>query len=76
VQLDAGMARLDRRNQVDDLVGRDGAHDAELQGRFLEPTELGRQTLGGDRPLVHRREMRMKHAAQFAQVAIPALSME
>src|SRR5262249_697164 len=76
LQLDAGVAGFDSSNEVDDLVGRNGAHDAELERRLLQPLVVVRQLLGRLGFLVHLTQVRLEHASKFGDMRIAPLAME
>src|SRR6266852_2563689 len=76
LQLDAGMPLLDRADQVDDLIRRDGAHDAELEHGVAQMGEVLGAALGFQRFPVDLLEMRPDHAAELGQMRVGPLAME
>ena len=76
MQLDAGMAGLDRSDQLNDLVGCHRAHDADAQRRAFHRTVALRQPLGGERRLVDFGEVRLQHAPELGQVRVLPLAVE
>src|SRR3954464_5106686 len=76
LELDAGVAALNRADEVDELVRRDGAHDPELEHCLFEVDEVERLALGLARLLVDLLQIRLHHPPELGQVRVRPLAVE
>ena len=73
-QLYVGMAGPNIGDKINDLVGRDCAHDAELERHLLR--EVLRQVLDQHRVMINRLKMRPDHLAELREVCWFAVAVK
>ncbi len=74
LQLHVGMADPNIGDEIDDLVRRDCAHDAQLERHLLR--EVVRQALHQRRVMVNRLQMRPDHLAEVREVCRFAVAVK
>ena len=76
LELDAGVAALNRADEVDELVRRDRAHHPELEDRLLQLDEIERLALRLARLLVDLLEIGLHHAPELGEMRVRPLAVE
>jgi len=76
LQLDAGVAGAHVGDEIEQIGWRDGAHQAEAQGSFLQAQELLRLAFGVLGTAIHLVQVRLERAAELGEVSVRALAMK
>ena len=76
LQRNSGMALKNRFDEIDQIIGRDRAHQAEFKRRLVQVHEVGGAALGVLGFGVNLLQIGLHHAPQLGQMRLRALSME